>query len=139
MNDLIDTIPQPLKAETLRALHQVYSQFTTPENLALQDEFHFYDELIRDEVEDYINRRGGMVAEVDVILEEERAKKRIGDEFPKAKALLDKFRDMALLKRRGEYDVKQAFLARSGTVAQFDALRDVLGANPRPWWMPKPA
>ncbi len=139
MSDLIDTIPQPLKAETVRALHQVYSQFTTPEALALQDEFHFYEELIRDEVEDYINRRGGVVTEIDVILEEERAKKRIGDEFPAAKALLEKFRDMTLLKRRGEYDVKQAFMAQSGTAAQFDALRDALGANPRPWWAPKPA
>ncbi len=139
MTDLIDTIPQPLKAETVRALHQVYSQFTTPEVLALHDAFHFYDELIRDEVEDYINRRGGVVAEVDVILEEVRAKKRIGDEFPEAKALLAKFNDMALLKRRGEHDVKLAFIAQSGTPAQFDALRDALGGNPRPWWAPTPA
>ncbi len=139
MSDLIDTIPQPLKAETISALHKVYSQFTTPEALALQEAFHFYDELIREEVEDYINRRDGRVSEIDVIMEEERAKKRIGDEFPMAKALLEKFRDMALLKRRGEYDVKQTFLTKSGTAAQFEALRDAQGANPRTWWSTKPA
>lgn len=138
MSDLIDTIPQPLKAETVSALHKVYSQFTTPEILALHERFYLYEELIRDEVEDYIDRRDGVVSEIDVILEEERARKRIGDEFPEAKALLETFRDMALLKRRGEYDVKQAFMAQSGTAAQFEALRDALGANPRPWWMPEP-
>ena len=139
MNHLINTIPQPLKAETLTALHRAYSQFNTPEVLALHDQFHLYDELIRDEVEDYIGRCGGIVTEVDVLLEEVRAKKRIGDEFPVAKALLEKFKDMALLKKRAEYDVKQAFLAKSGTAAQFDALLDAIGANPRPWWAPNPA
>lgn len=139
MATLIDTIPQALKVETVRALHQVYSQFITPESLALQEKFHLYEDLIRDEVEDYINRRDGVVTEIDVILEEERAKKRIGDEFPQAKVLMEKFKEMALQKRRGEYEVKQVFLAKNGTAAQFDALRDVLGANPRPWWAPKPA
>lgn len=133
MNSIIDTIPQALKAETLASLREVYSRFATPEVIALQEQFSFYETLMREELTEYLDRHD-LVTEIDVLMEEKRIEQRIGDEFPDAKRLIETFRDMALQKRRGEYDVKQDFLAKQGTAAQFDALREALGANPRPWW-----
>lgn len=133
MNSIIDTIPQPLKAETLASLREVYSRFATPAVIALQEQFAFYETLMREELAEYLDRHD-LVTEIDVLMEEKRIEQRIGDEFPEAQRLIETFREMVLQKRRGEYDVKQAFLARQGTAEQFDALRTALGANPRPWW-----
>lgn len=133
MNSIIDTIPQPLKAETLASLREVYSRFASPAVIALQEQFAFYETLMREELAEYLDRHD-LVTEIDVLMEEKRIEQRIGDEFPEAQRLIETFREMALQKRRGEYDVKQAFLARHGTAEQFDALRTALGANPRPWW-----
>lgn len=133
MNSILDTIPQPLKAETLASLREVYSRYATPEVMALQEQFAFYETLMREELMEYLDRRD-LVSEIDVLMEEKRIEQRIGDEFPEASRLIETFREMALQKRRGEYDVKQVFLAKQGTAEQFEALRTALGANSRPWW-----
>lgn len=133
MNSTIDTIPQPLKAETLAALQRLYSQFLTPQVLALQEQFLFFEALMREELADYIDRHD-LISEIDVLMEEKRIEQRISDEFPEAKRLIETFREMALQKRRGEHELKQAFAAQNGTAEQFEALRSAVGGNQRPWW-----
>lgn len=127
-------IPAPLKQETITALMTLYAQQIQPVALALEEEFHFYDSLIREELEDYIERKD-IVSEVDVILEEQRIKRRIGEEFPAARVLMDKFNDLTRQQRGGEYEIQKAFMAQNGTPAQFTALKKALGAAPKAWWM----
>lgn len=133
MGSVIDTIPAPLKKETISAFLTLYAQKIEQQTIALEQEFHFYDQLIREELEEYIGRKD-LVSEVDVILEEQRIKRRIGEEFPAAKVLMEKFNDLTLIRRRGEFDIKQAFMAQNGTAEQFEALKNALAATPTPWW-----
>ncbi len=133
MDNVIDTIPPSLKAQTITALSAFYNQEIIPHYLPLQEKFHSYEFFIRDELADYIARKD-VVSEIDVILEEARIKKRIGEEFPEAGALMEKFNDLTLKTRRGECEIQKVFMAQNGTVEQFKALKKAMGAAPLPWW-----
>lgn len=130
---VLDTIPAPLKKLTISALLNLHQNEIQPQALVLEEEFGFYDQLIREELEAYLTRKD-VVSEIDVILEEQRIRRRIGDEFPVARGLMEKFNVLNLQRRRGEYEIQKSFMAQSGTVAQFEALKKALKIEPQPWW-----